>query len=162
MAHPYATRPVAETHVWLTPPKIIKALGPFDLDPCAAPEPRPWDVAKRHITLPENGLISVWEGFVWLNPPFGPFAAPWMEKMAGHNSGIALLFARTETQMFFRHVWPIASAVFFLEGRPNFFYPDGTEAGGNSGGPIMLIGYGEEAARRLEETRLPGKFMRLK
>ena len=23
--------------VWLTPPEIIDAVGPFDLDPCAAP-----------------------------------------------------------------------------------------------------------------------------
>lgn len=162
MAHPYAARPVAATHIWLTPPRITDALGPFDLDPCAAPEPRPWNSAKRHITLPEDGLVADWEGFIWLNPPFGPFAAPWLEKLAEHNNGIALVFARTETQMFFRSVWPYASAVFFLEGRPNFFYPDGTEAKGNSGGPIMLIGYGREAARRLEKTELPGRFVRLK
>jgi len=29
---------------WLTPPDIIKALGPFDLDPCA-PIVRPWPTA---------------------------------------------------------------------------------------------------------------------
>jgi hypothetical protein len=32
---------------WLTPPEIVKALGTFDLDPCA-PAVRPWDTAKRH------------------------------------------------------------------------------------------------------------------
>jgi hypothetical protein len=26
-----------KTDCWLTPPEIIRALGPFDLDPCAAP-----------------------------------------------------------------------------------------------------------------------------
>ena len=32
---------------WLTPPEIIRALGPFDLDPCA-PVNRPWDTANDH------------------------------------------------------------------------------------------------------------------
>jgi hypothetical protein len=30
----------AGTHVWLTPPHVVDALGPFDLDPCASTDPR--------------------------------------------------------------------------------------------------------------------------
>ena len=26
----------ATTHDWLTPPEILEALGPFDMDPCAS------------------------------------------------------------------------------------------------------------------------------
>jgi hypothetical protein len=37
------------TDDWLTPPDIIAALGPFDLDPCS-PETRPWDTAAKHYT----------------------------------------------------------------------------------------------------------------
>lgn len=51
------------TNTWLTPRWIVDALTeevPFDLDPCAAPSPRPWDTAMHHITLPEDGLISPW------------------------------------------------------------------------------------------------------
>lgn len=33
--------------VWLTPPEIVKACGPFDLDPCFGGE-RPWDTAANH------------------------------------------------------------------------------------------------------------------
>lgn len=29
-----------KSDIWLTPPHILDALGPFDLDPCA-PDPRP-------------------------------------------------------------------------------------------------------------------------
>lgn len=29
-----------ESDIWLTPPEIVGALGHFDLDPCAAPDPR--------------------------------------------------------------------------------------------------------------------------
>lgn len=37
---------------WLTPPEIIKALGPFDLDPCA-PINRPWSTVTQHYTITE-------------------------------------------------------------------------------------------------------------
>lgn len=42
---------------WLTPPFIIKALGPFDLDPCS-PVNRPWDTAMRHYTKEQGGAVA--------------------------------------------------------------------------------------------------------
>lgn len=155
-AHPYAARPVAASHVWLTPPEIIEALGPFDLDPCAAPEPRPWPTADRHITLPEDGLRAEWEGRVWCNPPFGSHTGEWLARMADHGNGIALAFARTDTAMFQRWVFDRADAVLFLAGRPHFYQPDGTRAKGNSGGPICLIAYGRNNALALSLSGLKG------
>lgn len=32
---------------WLTPPHILRRLGPFDLAPCA-PINRPWNTAEHH------------------------------------------------------------------------------------------------------------------
>lgn len=154
--HPYASRPVAATHTWLTPPAIISALGPFDLDPCAAPSPRPWPTAARHIELPEDGLAAAWQGRVWCNPPFGPHTGQWLRRMALHGDGIALAFARTDTAMFNAWVWPHASAVLFVAKRPHFHYADGTRAKGNSGGPICLIAYGESNADALRQSGLPG------
>ena len=55
---------------WLTPPEIVKSLGEFDLDPCS-PIERPWDTAKNHFTINDNGLIQNWFGRVWCNPPYG-------------------------------------------------------------------------------------------
>jgi hypothetical protein len=83
--------------IWLTPPSILQFLGRFDLDPCAAPSPRPWPTATQHIELPEDGLSLPWAGRVWLNPPYDETLDKWMERMAAHKSGIALTFARTET-----------------------------------------------------------------
>jgi len=156
MKHPYANRPVAATHTWLTPPEILDALGVFDLDPCAAPSPRPWPTALRHIELPEDGLHAEWSGRVWLNPPFGEHTWPWLEKMAAHGNGIALAFARTDTAGFHRSVWGRASGVLFLKGRPHFRHQDGTKAKGNSGGPIVLIAYGTYNALVLRDCGLPG------
>lgn len=95
---------VSGTDVWLTPPAIIKALGEFDLDPCASLD-RPWDTAKKHYTIEDNGLAQVWSGRVWCNPPYGPGMAPFLKRMVEHKNGIALIFARTETKAFFDYVW---------------------------------------------------------
>lgn len=92
------------TESWLTPPAIIQALGEFDLDPCACLH-QPWPTAKGHYTIEDNGLLKAWAGRVWLNPPYGPETGRWLGRLAEHGNGIALVFARTETQMFFEHVW---------------------------------------------------------
>lgn len=158
-AHPYAARPIAATHVWLTPPEILAALGPFDLDPCGAPEPRPWPTARDHITQPADGLLAEWWGRVWCNPPFGSQTEAWLRRMAQHGNGIALAFARTETRMFQDWVWPHASAVLFVAKRPHFHLPDGTRAKGNSGGPICLIAYGQKNAVALRESGIKGAIV---
>lgn len=142
------------TDVWLTPPEILEALGPFDLDPCAAPEPRPWPTADRHITLPDDGLAAGWDGRVWLNPPFGRQAAAWLRKLAAHGNGIALIPARTETAMFYASVWGSADAVLFLRGRPHFHRADGSRAPFNSGAPICLVAYGIANVAALERSGL--------
>ena len=143
---------------WLTPPEIIRAVGPFDLDPCS-PIARPWDTASRHYTIRENGLWMPWEGRVWLNPPYGRETELWLEKMASHGNGIALTFARTETKMFFKHVWPAASAFLFISGRLYFHYVDGSKARANSGGPSVLIAYNADNAHRLKTSNIDGKFL---
>jgi ethanolamine utilization protein EutQ (cupin superfamily) len=91
-----------------------------------------------------------------MNPPYGNHAATWLERLAKHGDGIALVFARTETRMFFDWVWPYASAMLFIEGRLHFHRPDGTRAKANSGAPSVLIAYGHEAAQRLITSDIPG------
>ena len=70
---------------WLTPLEIIAALGAFDLDPCAAPEPRPWPTAATHIARPDDGLAVEWSGRVWLNPPYSAQVATWVGRLARHG-----------------------------------------------------------------------------
>jgi hypothetical protein len=139
---------------WLTPPEIIRALGPFDLDPCA-PVHRPWDTAKHHYTIEDNGLMQPWFGRVFVNPPYGRQTPLWLERLKKHGNGIGLVFARTETRMFFEWVWPYADALLFLSGRIRFFHTDGT-AGGHAGAPSCLLAFGKRNVVSLRGSHLGG------
>lgn len=148
------------TPTWLTPPDIIASLGLFDLDPCAAPDPRPWTTAAHHLTEEDDGLSHEWHGRIWLNPPYSAGIVKWMSRMAHHNHGTALVFARTETAWFTQYVWPSASAILFITGRLFFYRQDGTQATGNAGAPSALVAYGQEDAVKLEQSRIRGALTR--
>lgn len=130
------------------------------MDPCS-PLDRPWDTARRHLTIHDNGLAQAWTGRVWCNPPYGLEAARWLEKLAAHGNGMALIFARTETEMFFRWVWESAHSVLFLRGRLHFHHVTGERAKANAGAPSVLIAYGGGNSGVLENSGIPGKFIRL-
>lgn len=75
------------------------------------------------------------------------------------GNGIGLLFGRTETGMFMQHIWKKADAILFLYGRLTFHRPDGSKAKGNSGGPSVLIAYGDNNVKALKNCGLPGAFV---
>lgn len=152
--------------IWLTPPSVIDALGgwrSFDLDPCAAPEPRPWPTALRmNAQLDGNGLLMEWSGRVWLNPPYGGDIAAWLAKMAQNDQGTALLGVRSETEAWQVHVWPRASGMLFLDGRLRFCRPDGKVAKGNAGHASALVAYGPDDLERLAAANIAGHFQPLR
>jgi phage N-6-adenine-methyltransferase len=147
------------TDEWMTPPEIIDALGPFDLDP-STPAVQPWPTAARRFTQADDGLAQEWpkDEFVFCNPPYS-LIAPFMAKVAEHGNGIALVFARTETAWWFDSVWPRATGVLFLHGRLHFHHPDGARAKANAGGPSALIAYGSTAYARLTASGIPGAMV---
>lgn len=146
---------------WLTPPSVLRALGPFDLDPCA-PIRRPWPTAADHYTILDDGLTAPWHGRVWCNPPYGLEAAKWLARMAAHGNGIALIFGRTETDMFFTHVWPRADGVLFLRGRLHFHHVNRERAAANSGAPSCLVAYGQPNVDSLRRSGLRGALVTTK
>lgn len=154
---PYAGR----SDEWLTPPGILRALGEFDLDPCAAVT-QPWTTAKVQYTIHDNGLQKEWEGRVWCNPPYGPETAKWIKRLAAHGNGVTLIFARTETEIWHQEIWPKADAILFLRGRLHFHLPDGTRARHNSGGPSAIVAYGLDNADGLTTCGIPGVLVRLR
>jgi hypothetical protein len=148
---------------WLTPPDLLAQLGPFDLDPCA-PVIRPWPMAAEHYTIESNGLLKRWPrgARAFVNPPYSePELSAFMGRLAEHGRGTALVFARTETEWFFRYGWRAATAMLFIEGRLHFHHVDGRRADHNAGAPSVLMAYGEDDARHLSELDQLGQFQPL-
>lgn len=158
-------RTIGTSQVHITPRFILDALGPFDLDPCAA-DPRPWDCARVNFTEAVDGLSLEWgTRRVFLNPPFHRYrVGVWISRLAEHGKGIALLHARTETA-WFRPVWDRASAILFLAARITFHKPDGslqtTKKGevANSGAPPVLVAFGAADATILASCGLEGALV---
>ena|ERR1041385_2151782 len=150
---------IGKSQTWITPKWIIDALGPFDLDPCAA-DPRPWDCASTNYAWPStDGLAQKWLGRVWLNPPFHRYeVGEWLKRMANHRSGIALVHARTEAQ-WFEWIWAGARAILFLADRLHFHHQDGKRARANSGAPPCLAAFSEDDAIKLSVSEIPGVFI---
>ena len=148
---------------WLTPPSLLKGLGDFDLDPCS-PIKRPYETAKKYFTVLDNGLIQDWFGRVWCNPPYGNQTDLWLKKCKEHGNCVALVFARTETKMFFNHVWENAHSIYFIKGRIKFLHITRTRSG-SAGASSVLIAYGENNKFSLESVRdygYDGKLIILK
>lgn len=83
----------------------------------------------------------------------------WLLKLAYHGNGIALIPARTETEMFYESVWAKADGICFVQSRPHFHAAQDTTVSHNgkeipvgrgerfpfnSGAPIALVAYGPE------------------
>lgn len=159
-------RTIGRSQVHITPRRILDPLGCFDLDPCGS-DPRPWDCAATTFTERENGLTLDWFGRVFLNPPFDTRTiALWLDRMAQHDCGIALVHARTDTQ-WFKLVQNFSSALLFLEGRVIFHKPDGSQQTkgngkiGDSGAPVVLAAFGGSDRDMLAACGLAGLYVPL-
>jgi DNA N-6-adenine-methyltransferase (Dam) len=150
---------VATTHDWLTPPEILQALGPFDMDPCAS-QYQPWRTAETQFTIEDDGLARQWHGRVWCNPPYGPHAEKFLRRMAEHGNGIAFIFARTETKAFQEWCWKRADGMLFMAGRVKFRLPGGGTAG-TAGAPSVLIAYGQGNLEALKRSGIAGYTVEL-
>ncbi len=143
---------------WITPQYILKGLGEFDLDPCT-PETMPWPTAKHRFTEKQDGLKQEWFGRIWLNPPYGKEAEPFLKKMVEHRYGILLMFSRTETRMFQKYIFNEADAILFLDRKIHFFREDGSKGSNGSGCGSVLAAYGHTQIEVLENCGLSGKLI---
>jgi len=159
-----------ESKEWYTPQFIFDALGiEFDLDPCSpGKEIVPWIPARHHLTIEEDGLTAVWEGNVFMNPPYGTDTPKWFKKLAEHGNGIGLVFARTDTQWFQNFV-PLADGICFIRGRVSFIsakYAGVYARGhifvprGGCGAASMLIAFGEQNNEALRKANL-GLYLKI-
>jgi hypothetical protein len=141
---------------WITPLEIVAPLGEFDLDPCASKQ-QPWPCAKQSYT--SGGLEKPWFGRIFLNPPYHRFEVlNWIQKLANHGRGVALLHCRTETD-WFSICWQHADAILFLNSRINFHHPDGRRASANSGAPPCLVSFSTYDTEQLRGAGFAGRLI---
>lgn len=121
---------VGATDEWYTPPHVFESLGcTFDMD-VASPGIgyTPWISAKRFITRATDGnsLAQTWEGFIWMNAPFGARngLVPWLEKFFAHGNGIALVPDRTSAPWWQTYA-PRAELWLFVSPKLKFINTDG-------------------------------------
>lgn len=151
------------TNEWYTPPEIIHSLGKFDLDPSTSIAALSINKsADKYYTLEDNGLIQKWEGRVWLNPPYEKkLIAAFMQKLAEHGNGIALVYNRFDSAWFQKFVLDIADSLFFFRKRIHFIRPDGSK-GDRPGAGSCLIAYGEHNTKAIEQSGLNGRLVLLR
>lgn len=148
------------TDEWYTPKEIIDALGEFDLDPCA-PCTLFGLLQKSCTTSRTMVLYKIGGGRIWLNPPYSkPLMWQFVEKLAEHGNGIALLFNRCDSNKFQDIIFKKATGMMFLRNRIKFFRPDGTR-GDSPGCGSILIAFGEDNAEILRTCDIAGKYVRI-
>lgn len=158
-----------ESKEWYTPKYIFDALGlTFDMDVCSpGKDIVPWVPAKQHLTISDNGLTSSWQGMVWVNPPYGMDTPKWMKRLMAHGNGMALVFARTDTNWFHAYAAK-ADSILFITKRVQFIqanqakdYANGLSVkNSGSGAGSMLIAFGNIPYMALTKCELGTTFVR--
>lgn len=124
---------------------VIECMGNIDLDPCSNSKTEPNVPADFHYTVEDDGLSQVWQGRVYMNPPYGREISKWVEKLcAEYEAGnvteaIALVPARTDTDWFDQLIDGYKVHC-FVHGRLQFIGNDG-----NAPFPSAVVYLGDNA-----------------
>ncbi len=121
---------------FLTPPEVVRAMGPFDLDPCSSWRGEP--LAPSVYRLPQDdGLLLPWKGCVFVNPPFSQLRL-WVNRFVTHQNGIMLVPARVEVAWFWE-LWKYCDGIFLTKGPVKYICPEGKHPPGFFGGAFCSI-----------------------
>lgn len=143
---------IGKSDEWYTPKYVFDALGcRFDMD-VAAPLDRTYVCTPTGRFLHRDSLDHPWEGFIWMNPPFGKRngIVPWLDKIFLHGNGIALTPDRTSAP-WWQKAAKQCDSVLFVSPKIQFLRPDGS-LGTQPGTGTTLLAYGEWAFDRLRNA----------
>lgn len=130
---------VGKTDEWYTPARVFDALDcTFDMD-VAAPADRRYICTPTSRFLWSDSLTFPWEGFVWMNPPFGGRNAivPWLDKFFLHGNGIALTPDRTSAP-WWQEAAAKADAILFVASKLKFIGADGKPGNSPAQGTTLM------------------------
>lgn len=146
---------VGESDEWYTPKYIFDAIGEtFDVD-VAAPVGGPIHVPTKG-WFSSHSLDIPWNGYVWMNPPFGGRngIVPWLDKFFAHGNGIALTPDRTSAP-WWQNAAKQCDALLLIGGKVKFIRPDGS-IGKSPGTGTTLFASGDRAAAALRRASAAG------
>jgi DNA N-6-adenine-methyltransferase (Dam) len=143
---------------WYTPPEIFAAMEmEFDLDVCSpGAKTVPWIPAKRHLTKKDNGLVTDWKGFVWMNAPYGlrNGIAEWIERFVEHGNGVAIAPDFTSTE-WWHMLTECADIIMFV--RPKICFLPKREDGRTNSLGSTLVAMGERGVQALRNSERNGR-----
>ena len=145
---------------WYTPQYVFDDLGvQFDMDVCSPGIPKACTPAKHHVVLPENGLETNWNGFIWMNPPYGSKNQAWYKKFLAHGNGLALLTIAQLSTIKFTELIPKIDGLLIYHKRLNLI--DGTTGKRkNSPGGSLLVAMGTKALQAIDQSTLGTVWVR--
>lgn len=147
---------IGKSDEWYTPKYVFDVLEVvFDMD-VAAPKDRTFCYTPAREFITEDSLNKIWNGFVWMNPPFGGRNGkiPWLDKLVKHGNGIALTPDRTSAPWWQEYAYK-ADAILFVNGKIKFVRPDGT-TGDQPGNGTTLMAFGYRAVEALNNGERNG------
>jgi DNA N-6-adenine-methyltransferase Dam len=148
---------VGATDEWYTPPYVFDAMGcSFDLDVAHPGAPfASWIPAPRYIV--DDSLCEPWQGFIWMNPPFGRRngIVPWLDRFVRHGNGVALVPDRTSAPWWQKYAARM-DRILFVSPKIKFVGRDGSLGRSPAQGTcLMSLGaLGGEALARAEGNGL--------
>jgi hypothetical protein len=112
---------------------------------------------ENALIVTSNGLNLPWDGRVFCNPPYGPYVGQWVDRLAEHNNGILLIFARTETRAW-QKIWKTATGILIPFRRITFLKPNGEQAKSGTA-PSAFAAYGENNLVALANSGIKGALL---
>ena len=110
----------SQTCEWATPQGLFDEINKefnFTLDVCATKENTK---CERYYTKEDDGLSQIWEGTVWMNPPYGREIGKWMKKaFESKTKVVCLVPSRTDTRWWHDYAMK-AEEIRFIKGRLKF------------------------------------------
>lgn len=124
---------------WYTPAYVFEAMATqFRMDVSSPESACPADFwCEKH--LQEYGLEADWQGFVWMNPPFGGRngIVPWLDKFFARGNGVALTPDRTSAP-WWQAAARKADAILFVSPKIRFIPGPGAKASAPAQGTTLM------------------------
>jgi phage N-6-adenine-methyltransferase len=138
---------------WYTPLKYVEAaekvMGGIDLDPASNSITGSYFPARSYYTKEDDALGKMWEGRIWLNPPYSqPLLSLFVDKFISElengrlEQGVVLTHSNTDTK-WWHTLANKAGAICFTRGRIKFISPSETKGAGSTHGQTFFY-FGNE------------------